>query len=348
MDNWEVEQHFARKLTTAMSTHRYDSFMDFATVLYAKELESYLDKLKRGTIPHQVRSWLDDEQQKWYSLLVQIGGSQLQLELVSPSRPRQVLIIDDDLQRLPASVFRANAVSELSAKVLHPLAVSKAVSNLSATTAFYVNEMLASVNHTSHSTDGTVTLQAIKLQGAEALVRFVQRPSDATSGDFTVRDLEEVKNKAHRMAHMDNFCGVDKYYDNHFAYDQTAIKLDRFKEAFDQHQRIYHIFGDCNSTAIGPGVNIYVVDPTGDSVQIDGKWDQCPQGGSGDALQDACSQGTCQVYQPTAACYEKISLLCAKQHLRNSTCTDCGYLNFVALQAAGCNNADVVNYCTAY
>ena len=35
---------------------------------------------------------------------------------------------------------------------------------------------------------------------------------------------------------------------------------------------------------------MYVVDPTGEVVQIDGKWIDCPDGGSGDALTDACSQ----------------------------------------------------------
>merc|ERR1712136_433935 len=58
---------------------------------------------------------------------------------------------------------------------------------------------------------------------------------------------EKAKNEAHTMAHEDIFCGVDKWYDNHFAYDQRSSSLDSFKSSFDENGRIYHIFGSCSS-----------------------------------------------------------------------------------------------------
>lgn len=246
VDNWEVEQFFARKLQHAFSNNLYDSFMDFSTVLYADSLDSMIALLQRDTQPHQVRRWSDDMGAVWYSLLVQVSISQVILEIVSSNRPShydECNIVSDQLQRLPASVFVANNVSESLGSIMIPLAVSKAVSNISAARDFYVDEMLAAVNHTS-SMDGNVVLEAYKLVGANVLVRFVERPVQATYGNFTVRDLEDIKHSAHRMAHMNEFCGVDKYYDNHFATDQSAVKLDVFKANFDKRGRVYHIFGD--------------------------------------------------------------------------------------------------------
>lgn len=297
-------------------------------------------------MPFIVLRWADDEGHVWYSVIVQVSSSQLVLELVSARRPASVTsILEDDLQRLPASVFAANNVSTASPAILVPLAVSKGASNLDQTSRFYIEEMLASEVHTS--TSGRVTLKAFALQNATLLVRVLERPDSQTLGSFKISDLELAKLSAHEMAHTDDFCGVDKWYDNHFAYDAFFnASLDVYKANFDQHRRVYHIFGDCKPSKIsGPGTNIYVVDPTGDAVQLDGYWEHCPEGGSGDALQDPCSQGACSKYLPAARCTTALQAFCHPVKLRNDTCTDCCYLKWKVLQEAGCNNADVVNFC---
>ena len=62
--------------------------------------------------------------------------------------------------------------------------------------------------------------------------------------------------------------------------DGGTLTLDPYKAAFDQHGwRYYHAWGG----APGPE-NIYVVDPTGDSIQLDGAWTGgAPAGVAGDA-----------------------------------------------------------------
>lgn len=90
---------------------------------------------------------------------------------------------------------------------------------------------------------------------------------------------------------------------------------------------------------------MYVVDPTGDAVQVDGYWKQCPHGGTGDALQNPCSQGSCKKFKASTQCNSKLKDLCSALKFMNNTCTDCGYNNWKALTSAGCRNADVVNYC---
>merc|ERR1712151_144161 len=192
---------------------------------------------------------------------------------------------------------------------------------------------------------GDVLTLAFRLSGASVLVRFVQRPPEATRGAFQVAHLEHAKHSGHDMTRDDVFCGVDKWYDNHFGWDQHDIQIDTFKNNSDSRGRAYHVFGDCKPATMGPGTNIYVVDPTGDAVQIDAPWKACPSGGSGDALQNACSQGNCSKFKASASCASKLASTCALVRLQNSTCTDCVYLQWGSLAAAGCRNADLVNYC---
>lgn len=238
---------------------------------------------------------------------------------------------------------------EATEGVLAVLAVSKAVSNITAAKIFYEQDLMFVVNHT-HELEAA-SLMTVALTHGSAQVRFVQRPDTATHGTFKVHHLEAVKHSAHEMALSDEFCGVDKWFDNHFAYDQKLTKLDIFKANFDRHAQKYHIFGDC--TTVGPGghwrhpTDIYVVDPTGDTVQLNGVWDVCPKGGWGDALLDACYQGNCSRFAPASTCSAALALRCGHVARQNDLCTDCAYSQWRNLATQGCTNADVVNFCIA-
>jgi len=345
-DNIDVENHFYHKLQTGFKAGMYDSFMDYSLVLYAASLDHYVAAFEADHVPHLMLQWNDDMGQLWFSLIVQVAKSQLVLELVSSDMPNSASahMIEDDLQRLPASIFASADVHAKPLGVVTPLAVSRATSSMEAVQDFYVNDLFSTVNHTQSV--GDIAMKAYLMPGASALMRFIQRPSSATAPGFTVADLEAAKHAAHRMAMDDEFCGVDKWIDNHVALDQSMYKLDAFKANFDSHNIKYHVFGDCtNSTKPGPGTNMYVVDPTGDSVQLDGQWVQCPQGGSGDALQNPCSQGVCTQFAPSAQCSQQLDTLCARLEKEDDTCTDCAYGKWEELASVGCTNADVVNYC---
>merc|ERR1712232_1298425 len=98
------------------------------------------------------------------------------------------------------------------------------------------------------------------------------------------------------------------------------VSLDVYKANFDHNRHLYRIFGDCKpSKKPGPGTNIYVVDPTGDVLQLDGAWVHCPEGGSGDALLNPCAQGACSKYSPTASCAIALRDFCHAAKLQNST-----------------------------
>jgi len=288
MSNADVEALVSSKLQAAFQAQKYDSFMDFAAVFYTTSLDKYISAFQTDGVPHLLLSWQDETGQQWYSLLVQLAASQLTFELVSGTTPTVGSTVTDVVQRLPSAVFTANQVSQQSEYIFQVLAVSKGCSNISDVTAFYEGEMGASVAHSQII--GDVTLRTFSLPGANAQVRFVQRGSDDTTGDFKVADLEKAKNEAHTMAHEDIFCGVDKWYDNHFAYDQRSSSLDSFKSSFDENGRIYHIFGSCSSSSM---TNMYVVDPTGEAIQLDGSWTSCPSGGPGPRSCSSFNQRSC-------------------------------------------------------
>jgi hypothetical protein len=274
------------------------------------------------------------------------------MEIVASKKPQTShTILQDSLARLPASVFTSNNVANLTKaapSILVPLAVSFMTSDMTITSGFYVKEMMANRSYSSVDPSRHVLLSTYRLHGANILLRFVQRSPASTHGDFKVSDLEKVKVAAHEMAHADMFCGVSKWYDNHFAYDQSAGTLDAFKDRFDANGRKYHIFGDCKSSSKpGPGTNLNVFDPFGNSIQLDGTWTHCPVGGSGDSLQNPCSQGKCSSYRPSTSCARAVTARCGDMRSSIPACTDCAYTHWHELSQQGCANANVVVFCNS-
>merc|ERR1711990_796914 len=75
----EVEAHFNEKLGS-MST--FDSFMDFNVVFATSSLQSYKSAFDRDGVKYLAGTWADSSNSQYSSILVQVPGSQLILELV--------------------------------------------------------------------------------------------------------------------------------------------------------------------------------------------------------------------------------------------------------------------------
>ena len=334
----EAEALFEARWREALATRKPNALLDFTTMLFAPILQTYVDALDAAGVAHfLIGPWKDDEGTPRWSLLARACGMIL-LELVSdapPSPKSHTVPLVDALARLPASVFEALNTSTQDPRVLQPLGVSKAASDLDAVDAFYAGPMRATLRH--RATHGKAEIVAYKLHNAEALVRFVRR----SDHDPAVLRLEGLKKAAREAYHVDAYCGVDKWYDNHYDYVQYLIPLDALVAAFEAFGAKYHVFG--NGTV---PYNVYVGDPTGDSIQLVGDWRTPPVLARGDALTDACTQGNCARFNATATCAADLS---RDETLRaaRTNCTDALYdeARWAALLAAGCTNADVVNFC---
>lgn len=357
-----VERVFTTKLTAAVAAKRYDAFFDFSLALWTSSLDSYIAKLEADKVGYLALTWNDETGATYYSVLVHQPGTQSVVELVSSARPSSVPVeelLSAGSVRYPSAVFSNMGVSTSSkASLLTPLCVSKATSNLSAIIGFYEGAIFSKVFYRQDGApdnSSSVFLNVgYKSMKGKMAVRFVERPASATSSLMSVAALEAVKFAGHDIVH-DNaknltanvICGFDKWYDNHYAIDGATASLDDYKAAFDKRGwPYYHAWGGGSG---GPE-NMYVVDPTGDAIQLDSSWKNGPPPGvSGDALMSLCTQGDCKVAnRPTPdSCTAALAATCPSLGMKYDACADCVYAtkNLATLHAASCINADVVSYC---
>ena len=122
------------------------------------------------------------------------------------------------------------------------------------------------------------------------------------------------------MAHEDIFCGVDKRCYYHFACNQMSSS------------GIYNISFDSTCDSITSSTNMHVVDPTGETIQLDGSWTSCP---SGDLVTPFKVPSTCSSERDT---------VCSSVKQENEVCTDCIYIRWSAFSLAECDTADVGNF----
>merc|ERR1711862_320313 len=127
----EVESHFSEKLG---DMSKFDSFMDFNVVFATSSLQGYKSAFDRDGVKYLVGSWSDSQNSKYSSILVQVPGSQLILELVQ----KTTLTLADGQrsismeQRLPDTVLAehgdrlsGNSTVETTSDYIVSLAVNR-------------------------------------------------------------------------------------------------------------------------------------------------------------------------------------------------------------------------------
>lgn len=358
----DVEAHFDEKMKAAFAAKKYDAFMDFSVAFAVSDMDIFLAKFKADSVPYLLLSWFDDKATPYYSLIIHGPHTQVVVELISATKPSSVPaseFIADSTLRYTSGIFLEMGVHlyPVARNRMRPLCVSKATSDMDAVTDFYEHALFATREWNVSYPDGTkysywnpgFASMAGKMQ-----VRFVERPPSATTGKLTVALLEKIKFAGHAIS-ADNaknnsantICGFDKWYDNHYAIDGGQASLSKYKAAFDaRHWPYYQAWGGGQ----GPE-NLYVVDPTGDAIQLDSSWGSggAPAGVTGDALGTMCSQGNCLAGQRLTpeACTAALTAACPGLDEKFSACSDCVYDNahWPTLQTAGCLNADAVGYC---
>jgi hypothetical protein len=192
---------------------------------------------------------------------------------------------------------------------------------------------------------------------AKMQVRFVERRGDAavsataavpsSVGSLTVADFEAGKLRAKARTSgrslMDTaLCGVDKWYDNHWGLDQNVVSLGDYMAAMAARNWTYfHLWS----------WNLYLVDPSGDAIQLDSNWGKKAPSwikwAEDDALMNLCTQGNCSAATASTSrsCIKAISTMCSDQKAQINKCFDCVHWNWDELAAAGCYNGDTVGFC---
>jgi len=177
-----VEKHFDSRME-ALDSNEYDAFMDFALVLYANSLDTYIDSLAADDVSFMLLRWQDNCEcvsdgqnpptmggQTFFSLVVHVPGTQINFELVSSQAPslskRARTIVDDDTVRLPHTAMSSAGAAPPGDDYLLPLSVSKGTSDIEAVTTWY-NSVLQANSDSMYeyaATDGSVTLRTIQVR----------------------------------------------------------------------------------------------------------------------------------------------------------------------------------------
>lgn len=309
-----LEKQYDKRLD---SLDTYDNFLDFSLVLSAVSLDSYVEALEEAGVPHIILRWRDNSEihtddggttgRVYFSLVFHVPKSSLNFELVSAQPPSpsylsgndtvQRVIIDDSMIRLPHTAMSSAGAAKPGSSFLIPIAVSKAVSDISTMGTFYEDQLLADLDYTYSDTAADVEMRTYRLPQASMPIRLVQRATGTSSkSSFEVSDVESAKNAAHTASYVDETCGFDQYMDNHVALQQYKYPLDTFADIFEAAGTKWH----CNKVGVGE-IDIYAVDPAGDAVQLDGyltgdgraalRTMGCMN--TSNVLFDLCSQGRC-------------------------------------------------------
>merc|ERR1712048_1116099 len=269
----EVEAHFQAKLGD-MTT--FDSFMDYNVVFATNSLQSYKTAFDQDKVKYLVGIWSDSQSNQYSSIIVQVPGSQLILELVQKASltftEEQVPIELE--QRVPDSVLAEqesrfatkNAVLDTTGDYIVSLVVNRAASSkaMSRLDEFYVTGM--GTTRTHDATENGATKKCFLWPGATVNICFTNRADNATLTDFKVGDFEDMLNNVHStIIDGHSWCPMDRWFDNHYAIDSRSVDNTKILNYINS-KKPFHTCG--NNPMRGTGLSA-VFDPTGLGTQMD-------------------------------------------------------------------------------
>lgn len=278
----QVEAHFASKLA---DMSKFDSFMDFNAVFATSGLQKYKDAFKADGVKYLAAVWTGAKGTDYTSIIVQVPGSQLILELCQKgsltydafeSRPvtLEQRVPDSTLIAKDAKLSSYNGTSDSSSvgSYIVSLGVNRAVSAkaMAKLEDFYVAGMGTTKTH--DATENDVTKKCFLWPGATANLCFTNRPDAATSGDWKVGDFEDMLNTVHsNLLSGHPFCSVDKWFDNHYAIDSQSADTTKILKYVNE-KNPFHICSSSSAFAFPPsggGGLATIFDPTGWGIQLD-------------------------------------------------------------------------------
>jgi len=279
-----VEAEFKNKLGDMSS---YDAFMDYNVVFSTSGLANYKNAFQADGVKYLEGTWTSPDGTSYDSVIVQVAGTQMILELVQQSsltegeRTFKALSLE---QRVPTSALPSISASAPESKGLRgvssssvgayivPLVVNRAASasSMAQLEEFYVSGMGTTKTH-DETTDGVVK-KCFLWTGATVHICFTQRSDDATKGAWKVSDFETMLNTVHyNLVWGHPFCGMDKWEDNHYAIDSMTADTTSIVNYINTYKPFHYCeASEMPGGSVGSSVTVhYVWDPTGWGIQLD-------------------------------------------------------------------------------
>merc|ERR1712137_350927 len=269
----EVEANFKAKLGE-MTT--FDSFMDYNVVFATNSLQTYKAAFDRDGVKYLVGTWSDSQNSQFSSIIVQVPGSQLILELVQKT---SLMLTEDQIpvqleQRVPDSVLAEQekrraakqSVLDTTSDYIVSLVVNRAASSkaMSQLDDFYVTGMGTTKTH--DAIENGATKKCFLWSGATVNICFTSRADSATSTDFKVGDFEDMLNEVHKtIINGHPYCPMDRWFDNHYAIDSRSVDNSKIL-SYVNSKKVYHT---CGSNPMRGSGTSAIFDPTGLGIQMD-------------------------------------------------------------------------------
>jgi len=250
--------------------------LDNHLALWTPSLASFVQRFEAGGQSFMARSW-QAEEAVFYSLIVHVPKTQLVLELISNSTGGKGRW---PLQSEPRHFFQGQAPPSTKPGHLFPLHVSRAVHDLQEIRDFYGTVFNASAAVQTNFKDGTEVLVfggvANDSFSPRVSLQFVKRPRGERPKRRSAEWFQGYMLNVSRT-YMTSYKSCWAVWgDNHIAVRPESLDLKVFKSRLDSLEKpMYHAFHGIKvpggPSHGGPSV-IYVVDPSGWTVQAEGYW----------------------------------------------------------------------------
>lgn len=283
-----VEAVFIEKFASSIRRNAFDWFLDYNTAFFTVDLDFYISRMEELGIAYLRAAWpytSNGEQMYGYSVMLQVGESQMIVELMSTQSSafeRATVapgVFDDDIvileQRMTDERLASAAANPPDGSRLLLASISRAASNLTAIHEFYTEGVGASITMelgTNMSGMASADLETTSKQtslsgkicylwpGAGADVCFTTRDVSDTSGTFTPESFENMLKDTHDYwlegAHS---CTMDRWLDNHYDVD-LSDDFDQLAAYIEAHEEVQYYCSD--------GKLHYLIDPTGWGIQM--------------------------------------------------------------------------------
>jgi len=223
---------------------------------WVKDLDKYLLQINdnNSTLTHYVGlKWYHDDLDKtFYSLIIQSPHSQRVFEFISFNKPNlsNYPNLRKSFKFSLTSIQRASfkqypegeypwtgylgTIYKLGLPVLPdivPIKISFATSNIQQSIKFYTNIMegkLLDLKKNVMDTLDSVPVSYAFLQPLSSFIeiQYVQRPLNYTYGTFTTETYKNLLVDTHNDRISGVYCGLDRWFDNHYGYDSTIFVED--------------------------------------------------------------------------------------------------------------------------
>ena len=255
-----LEKEYTKKFYAVIngySKHEFDAFFDNNMAFWVNTMDIYLQQINDNSdtlTSYLGLKWYHSSLDKtFYSLIIQSPDSQRVLELISFNEPDLSLYpnLRDNFKWTETSTIRASFLQYPQDEYpwtmfnwdIVPIRIGYSTSNLDDQIRFYTDIMEAKLLEWKSGTTDVMDNQLVSfafLQPAGSLIeiQYIQRPAAYTYGVFTIETYTRLLMETHNDRIVGEFCGLDRWFDNHYGYDTSSFFTNKDFENYKYMDRV--------------------------------------------------------------------------------------------------------------